>query len=449
MIDIDSLVDDRPDEGIFRVKRDVFRSSELFALEVAHIFEATWIYIGLESQLRRPNDFFTTYIGRQPVLVTRDHEGRLHCFLNTCRHRATIVCPLHGGNQKYHVCRYHGWAYDSGGRNVTITDEQAGQYPEPFAGESHDLIAVPRFGSYRGLLFASLSDDVPDLEEYLGEAKVFLDLVLDQSALGWEYVPGPVAYTYDANWKLQFENGLDFYHFGSTHSGYVDVLQRRAKRAPPLPVDPSDLERDPEAQGSFSFPRGHSVMWSIRQNARALRPFAVDRDNLARVRDAVGPGRAKWMLRQRNLTIYPNLQIIDISSLQLRTWRPVAADRTEMMSHCLAPIGESDEARTLRIRQYEDFFNPSGLATSDDNVMYEYCQTGYDVRGEEWTQGYSRGLGEGPAVPDSMLAELGLSAASVAYGTLSFGDETCFHTGYREWQRLLRKGLAGRRGGGR
>jgi MFS family permease len=106
----------------------------------------------------------------------------------------------------------------------------------------------------------------------------------------------------------------------------------------------------------------------------------------------------------------------------------------------LAPVGESDAARTLRIRQYEDFFNPSGLATSDDNVMYEYCQSGFEARGDEWTQGYSRGLGGAPSMPDGMLAELGLTGASSAYGSLSFGDETCFHTGYREWRRLLSRG---------
>jgi benzoate/toluate 1,2-dioxygenase subunit alpha len=136
---------------------------------------------------------------------------------------------------------------------------------------------------------------------------------------------------------------------------------------------------------------------------------------------------------------FPNLQIIDITSLQLRTWRPLAPDRTEMSSHCMAPIGESAEARRLRIRQYEDFFNPSGLATSDDNVMYEYCQSGYDAEADGWTQGYVRGLanGHGSNRTRDMAEALGISPAAATYGSLSFGDETCFHAGYREWQRLI------------
>ncbi|MCR0985434.1 aromatic ring-hydroxylating oxygenase subunit alpha [Roseomonas populi] len=431
------LVDDRPADGVFRIHRDLFRDPAVFAQEMERVFEGTWNFVGLESQVAKPNDFFTTHIGRQPVLVTRDSDGLVHAFLNTCRHRGAVVCPFRKGRAKFHVCRYHGWAYDSAGRNTLVTDHATGQYPDAFDAEGHDLMPVARFGNYRGLLFASLSPDVPALEEHLGEARGMLDLVLDQSSTGWEFVPGPVNYTYDGNWKLQFENGLDFYHFASTHSSYMDVLAQRAKRNPPAVKAPP--EPDPEEQGSFSFAHGHSVMWSIRNPPRGLRPLAFDRARLEEVRARVGEERAKWMLRQRNLTIFPNLQIIDIVSLQLRTWRPLAPDRTEMVSHCLAPIGEEAEARRLRIRQYEDFFNPTGLATSDDNVMYEYCQSGYAADADGWTQGYARGMGGAAAAP-SLVSGIGIAPLAEARGPVTFGDETCFHAGYREWRRLMLRG---------
>ncbi|MGL3210216.1 Rieske 2Fe-2S domain-containing protein [Bradyrhizobium sp. BR 1433] len=100
-------------------------------------------------------------MGRHPILVMRSTEGKVGAFLNTCRHRGTIVCPFKQGRQKFHVCRYHGWAYDSGGRNVSVTEEASGQYPPSFSNSNHDLLPVARLGSYRGFLFASLSADVP------------------------------------------------------------------------------------------------------------------------------------------------------------------------------------------------------------------------------------------------------------------------------------------------
>ena len=161
------------------------------------------------------------------------------------------------------------------------------------------------------------------------------------------------------------------------------------------------------------------------------------------MRDRGGPTWAKWMLRQRNLTIFPNLQVIDILSAQVRTWRPLAANRTEMVSHCLAPVDEAPDARALRIRNYEDFFNPTGLASSDDNVMYEYCQTGYEAEGAGPTQGYLRGV-DAPGMGESAHSrELGVVPAEWSFGVPGFGGETNFHAGYREWQRLLRQ-AAGR-----
>ncbi len=438
--DFAGLIDDRPDDQVFQVDRRVFTDPAVFAAEMRYVFEATWVFVGLETQVARPNDFITTTIGRHPVLLTRDGTGQLGCFLNTCRHRGTIVCPFKQGQQKFHVCRYHGWAYDSAGRNISVTDQVEGQYPPSFLDASHDLIKVARLDSYRGFVFASLSADVPSLHEHLGEAKAFLDLVVDQSDAGaLELVPGEVGYTFDANWKLQFENGLDYYHFRSTHSSYVDILKERMAASPDAPGFPADDALEQEGQGSFNFDYGHAVNWSVKRAQLYGRPLAADPGRLEALRARVGPDRVKWMLRQRNLTIFPNLQIIDISSAQLRTWRPLAADKTEMTSHCLAPVGEAPAAREMRIRAYEDFFNPTGLATSDDNVMYEYCQTGYAAEAAGFTQGYMRGAGAPASGHSRHAEELAVRPTEWSFGEPAFGGETNFYAGYREWRRLMER----------
>ncbi|HLS86652.1 MAG TPA: aromatic ring-hydroxylating dioxygenase subunit alpha [Burkholderiales bacterium] len=441
-IDVAAVVDDRPAEGVFRVRREAFTSPEIFDLELAHIFESTWVFIGLESQVRHPHDFVTTYIGRQPVVLSRAADGSLHCFLNSCRHRGAMVCPTRAGNKKMHVCRYHGWSYDSAGRSLAVAHIKDGQYRPEFQCAEHHLEPVARLSSYRGFVFASLSADVPPLEEHLGGAARLLDLVVDQGPQGLEYVPGEVRYTFAANWKFQFENGLDFYHFATTHAGYVEVLNHRvATGQMPQPRTYED-EATPEGVGSYTFPYGHAVMYAIRKQGRVhVRPIAEDPAVREELRSRVGADAFKWMLRQRNLTIFPNLQVVDISSLQLRVWRPLAPDLTEIESHCLAPVGESARAREMRIRHYEDFFNPTGLGSSDDNVMYELCQAGYEARSAGATQGYERGMA--PARPDDPYSrELKIQPDGWAYGPVTFGDETCLQAGWREWKRLLLKGLS-------
>ena len=73
----DAVIDDHED-GIFRANRRIFTDEEIFELEMKHIFEGNWIYLAHDSQLPNPGDYFTTYIGRQPVIITRDKEGGLN-----------------------------------------------------------------------------------------------------------------------------------------------------------------------------------------------------------------------------------------------------------------------------------------------------------------------------------------------------------------------------------
>ena len=75
--DIKLYVDDRPEEGAFRVHRDLFADAELFELEQKYIFERTWGFLAFESQLAKPHDYIATHIGRAPVMVTRDASGEL------------------------------------------------------------------------------------------------------------------------------------------------------------------------------------------------------------------------------------------------------------------------------------------------------------------------------------------------------------------------------------
>lgn len=438
-----ALIDDRPNEGIFRVDRDVYLDPQLFELEMARIFEATWVFLGLTSEVEQRHDFITRNIGRQPVLITKNQQGEICGFLNSCRHRGTLLCPTGSGNKQFHSCAYHGWTYNSGGALLDLTDQKTGHYPADFEQQNHDLVSIPRLESYRGFLFGSLAADVPTLSDHLGGAKALIDLVADQAPDGLEFLPGGSRYTFDGNWKLQFENGLDAYHFASTHASFVDIVRQRPPRQVPEHIERFADDNNSVVAGTVSFDRGHAMSWSKGAPGQepAGRPLPYDQQNYDRVSETVGEDRLSWMLRQRNLTIFPNLQIIDIQSLQVRTWEPLAADKTRMVSHCLAPKGESPDARRFRIRQYEEFFNAGGLASSDDNVMYELSQAGLLATTAGTPQGFSRGMAAGPADVDSYRG-LALSAArkSANEAGLGFGDETGIHAGYREWLRLMEAG---------
>jgi benzoate/toluate 1,2-dioxygenase alpha subunit len=450
-LDLNALIDDRPADGAFRVSRRVFTDPEVFELEMRYIFEGGWVFLGLESQVPKPHDFLTTTIGRKPVVVMRDQDGLLRCFLNSCRHKGALICRLGQGNRKLHVCPYHSWSYDSAGKNRAIKNREKGAYAPAFDADGHDLAPVAKFENYRGLLFASLNPDVPTLKEYLGEARTLLDIAIDQGPDGLELVPGAVHFTYEGNWKLQLENCSDAYHFTSAHTSYLRLLDQRHAQKPKTkersvwdedrPWQEGGKAGNGITSGTFSFDNGHVLNWNIMGVSPTLPLFERAQELAAKF----GEARRNWMFNMRNLTIFPNLQIAENASSQLRVIRPIAPDRTEMLTWCVAPIGESAAARRQRIRQYEDFFNPSGLATPDDTTAYEDCQSGARAP-SGWLQGYARGMTATRSGANSLTAPIGMTPAAGVLAGPELCDETVFHAYYRAWRALIAKGLERERG---
>ena len=438
--ELDSLLIDRPQDGLFEVNRRLFTDEELFELEMKHIFEGTWIYLCHESQVANPHDHFTTHIGRQPVIVSRDGDGQLHCFVNACAHRGATLCRTARSNSKFLTCPYHGWVYDSAGRNVEIKDHTTGAYPPVFEQQDHNLKHIARLASYKGFVFGSLNPDVPSLEDHLADAKPFVDMIDAMSAQGAEVLKGYSTYQYRGNWKMQAENGIDGYHFTTIHANYVGVIARRMKASAAGKDDKVKVAYDESMMkgfksGCYDLQRGHALIWidfPMPQN----RPLWEAKDE---VEQRVSGAMADWMLkRQRNLLIYPNVQLMEQASSQIRVFRPISHDLTEVKIYCIAARGESAAMRERRIRQYEDFFNATGMATPDDLAIFEACQEGYKARIVEWQQGYDRGLEHITRGPDQFAKELGIHPDSSGADAT---DETLYHGQYREWMRLMQEGL--------
>lgn len=129
------------------------------------------------------------------------------------------------------------------------------------------------------------------------------------------------------------------------------------------------------------------LLWTRLLNPE-VRPVYFQADAL---KEKLGEARADSIVNQtRNLCLYPNLYLMDQFSTQIRVLRPIAIDQTEVTIYCFAPKGESPEKRALRIRQYEDFFNVSGMGTPDDLEEFRACQNGYAGLKAEWND-LSRG----------------------------------------------------------
>ncbi|MFZ6048913.1 anthranilate 1,2-dioxygenase large subunit [Pseudomonas sp. CR3202] len=438
---VSGCLDFRPAEGVYRIARDMFTEPELFDLEMELIFEKNWIYACHESEIPNKHDFMTLRAGRQPMIITRDGNNQLHALINACQHRGATLTRVGKGNQSTFTCPFHAWCYKSDGRLVKV--KAPGEYPEGFDKATRGLKKA-RIESYKGFVFISLDVHASDsLEDFLGDAKVFFDMMVAQSPTGeLEVLPGKSTYTFDGNWKLQNENGLDGYHVSTVHYNYVATVQHRQQvnaenGAANGTLDYSKLGAgDAETDdGWFSFHNGHSVLFSDMPNPTVRPGYATV---MPRLVEEFGQGKAEWMMhRLRNLNIYPSLFFMDQISSQLRIVRPLAWNKTEIISQCIGVKGESDADRESRIRQFEDFFNVSGMGTPDDLVEFREQQRGFQGRLERWSD-ISRGYGKWVTGTTPNSQTLGI--APVMTGT-EFTHEGLYVNQHANWQRFLLQGL--------
>jgi 3-phenylpropionate/trans-cinnamate dioxygenase alpha subunit len=348
------------------VKRQAFIDQDVYKREQEQVFRKNWLCLGHESQVANRRDFFTTTMGEEPVIVTRDSAGQIRAFLNTCRHRGMSVCRADKGNAAAFTCSYHAWTYDTTGALIGVPKLQQCYYGELDKRE-WGLLPVPRIDSYKGLLFGTFDQEAPSLRDYLGDMAWYLDTFLDRRAGGTEVIPGVHRWIVKSNWKVGADNNIgDNYHVAYAH-GSVQRIRQQQRAAidqgstPALDV----LEVEPHP--------GHGlVLLGDGTTRRGLDPEvqAYYEETLPEAVERLGEARTRRVGSMVGL-VYPNLGWIG-GTQTLRIYQPRGPEKTEIRSYCLVDRDAPVRVKELMRRRYVQSFGPSGLLEQDD--------------GENWSQ---------------------------------------------------------------
>ena len=197
-----------------RVHKRVYTDPAIFDLEMERIWGNAWIFIGHESQVKKPGDYFTTTIGRQPVIVARHNDGQVHIMYNRCAHKGAQLVGESCGHAQQLRCAYHGYVFDTAGNLLHIPREEG--YADSVFGRDKpaaNIRKVARVEIYRGFIFANQAARGPDLKSWLGPAITSFDNAVERSPTGEiEVTGGVLRYMHDANWKILLENVSDNMH---------------------------------------------------------------------------------------------------------------------------------------------------------------------------------------------------------------------------------------------
>jgi phenylpropionate dioxygenase-like ring-hydroxylating dioxygenase large terminal subunit len=395
-----------------RVHRSVYSDPAIFELEMDRVFGRAWLVLGHDSQVPKSGDYFTTRMGKEPVVVVR-HDDRISVLINRCAHRGSMVCADGRGNVERFVCPYHGWSYDRSGELKAVPI--SGSFPTEKFPEL-GLKRVPRVQVYRGFIFACLAASGPGLEEFLGPAKASFDDFVDRAPGGELDVAGGVfKHGYNGNWKLMLENHLDGAHPAWVHASSVAVA-----RTAPEPGRPGDEhyydiavrqmrqngapESVWESTGIWTTPWGHGYMGDYHDDSRLVTGLGnpvFDEYRGMLVREH-GEKRADQILRVTlwNTIIYPNCSFMS-QFRQLRIIHPLAVDRSMVYTYSF----RMKKAPPQMFRDTIAFSNVvNGTASwvlTDDLEVYERIQRGFSSAAVDWAfigRGAGGDVADGPAL---------------------------------------------------
>jgi 3-phenylpropionate/trans-cinnamate dioxygenase alpha subunit len=331
--------------------RQIFFSQEIYQQELERIFARCWLYLGHESQIPKPNDFLSTYMGEDPILLCRSPDGRIRAFLNMCRHRGNRVCRADQGNAKDFMCSYHGWTYNTEGRLIGVPGMKEIYFGE-LALDQWGLVPVTQLDIFKGLIFATFDPKAPPLLQYLGGQEQELGIMFDRRAGGTEVLGGVHKWVMNANWKFAADN-----FFGD--DGHHTITHMSVRR---VPVD------------KRYYARTNDDVSDERNKRLALVPEGIIRDYHLKHFDELVERIGHELADRPGLvtTVFPNVSP-NFARHMIRVWHPRGPEKTEIWSYCVvdkdAPA-EVKEAMRLHLTQT---FGPAGNLEQDDMNNWVQC----------------------------------------------------------------------------
>jgi phenylpropionate dioxygenase-like ring-hydroxylating dioxygenase large terminal subunit len=381
-----------------RFHKRLYLDEAIFELEMERIWGQAWIFIGHESQVPQAGDYFTTNINHKvPVVMVRDKDGAVHVLHNRCGHKGAKIVENRQGNARGAFrCAYHGWTFKHDGNLLKIPNEKG--YDDTgfnINDPCYSMQKVAQAESYRGFVFATLSEKAPDLKTWLGGAVDCFDNLCDRAPEGEVEVAGGVLrYEHDCNWKSILENLNDTMHPMVVHQSVVQAAEdyiatlpegASAQRAEAEIIPPFGASYENfENTGITGFRYGHHYdggKTSIHAD------YTVMPEYHAAMVKAYGEERTReiYSFNTHNTLYYPSLTIK--SAVQnIRVVRPVSVDKFICETWSFRLKGAPDEMlqRTLL---YSRLINSvSSMVGPDDLEVYRRVQEGLESNASEWVE---------------------------------------------------------------
>lgn len=357
-------------QALSRVPYWAFQREDLYAAEQARLFRGPyWNFLCLEAELAKPGDWRTSFVGDTPVVVARDLDGELYGFENRCAHRGALLALEDRGCAKAFTCVYHGWSYSLQGDLTGVAFQEGvkgkGGMPPEFKLSDHGPRKL-RLAQVHGLVFGSFSDQVPDIEDDLGEEI----LKRIERVLGGRkpVVLGRFTQALPYNWKLYMENVKDSYHASILHLFFTTFELNRLSQRGGVIVDASGGHHvsfsaiDREAEQDMSY---------ADQQLRSHSEYSLADPSLLEGFSEVGDD-----VTLQILSVFPGFVLQQIqNAVAVRQVLPRGVGRTDLNWTLLGFEDDTPEQRRVRLKQ-ANLVGAAGYISMEDGCVGGFVQRG-------------------------------------------------------------------------
>ena len=197
-----------------------YASPEWHEREMDSIFRSEWLCVGRVDQVPKPGDFFSIPLLGQPLVVTRDHNGKVNVLSAVCRHRGAVITESDGRCKQF-MCPYHNWTYALDGELIKTPGTPPPMDASVGFDRSHYRLNAITTDFWAGFIFVTFNPNPKPLLQSLGTLPAF---VANYQLENMQFVRRDI-YEVDCNWKVWLENAFENYHVPTIHRKHVDPKQ--------------------------------------------------------------------------------------------------------------------------------------------------------------------------------------------------------------------------------
>lgn len=348
-----------------QVPYQVYQDENIYQRELQEYFYGPfWHPVALMAEIPKVNDYKSLYIGETPVIAVHAAEGEFKVLVNACAHRGIQLTAEFLGSASGFTCPYHGWVFKNDGALHSTIGEEC--FPASFERKNFGLRQL-RVDTFCGLIFATFDPAAPALNDFLGNLKPHLKVVVGGGErplklLGYQKI------TFNSNWKLFMDN--DGYHAGILHAAF-------------RLLDFAGGGGYLEADGNY----GH---WGMHYQAKDYEDNGYLNDPSVVESRSGEPTAAGACIRPVTQSVR------HMDCINFRFARPVGPGKTEVHYTYFGFEDDPPELLKHRIRQGSNLLGPSGFISIEDSSIFDRGQK--SVGYSKGRMNFLKGMGSNPDI---------------------------------------------------